>query len=122
MISNTQIRSYRYSCTQTSRPQIHLAGSWLRLFSLNGQQRTAVLVLAVFACCAGLLSSFSLHARTTAVQSANAQIQQQNAALYDENIRLLSARAQLSSKERISKIAGTRLQLFEPTADQVQRM
>ncbi|NLZ16231.1 MAG: hypothetical protein GX087_00640 [Desulfobulbaceae bacterium] len=122
MISNTQIRPYRYPCAQASGPKIHLAGLGLRFFNLSGQQRAAVLVLAAFACSVGLLSSFSIHAKANTVQAAIIQIQQHNTALYDENIRLLSARAQLSSKERISKIAGTRLQLFEPRADQVQRM
>ena len=57
-----------------------------------------------------------------AVQADKQQVQSRYMALDNEHIHLLSARAQLSSRERITKIAGTRLQLFEPAENQVQRM
>ncbi len=122
MIGTTQIRDYRYPYPQSRRMQPLFGADWLRLFVLTGKQRAFLLGVAVCAGCIGMTSVFALHARAVTAQQGLQEVQRAYAALDSEHVQLLATRAQLSSRERIAKVAETRLQLFEPVAGQVQQM
>ncbi len=122
MIGTTQVRGYRYPYPQSGRLQSLLGADWLRSFVLTGKQRASLLVVAACAGCIGTANVFALHARAVAAQQSLQEVQKAYAALDSEHVQLLATRAQLSSRERIAKVAETRLQLFEPVAGQVQRM
>lgn len=122
MISNTNIRAYRYPYAQARRPQLHLNIRWRQYLALTGQQKLVLVVLVALACCVGAVNSLVLHTKAASTQTAIQQIQVQHSALDSEHIHLLAARAQLSSKARITGIVKDRLQLFEPVAGQVQHM
>ena len=122
MISNTNIRTYRYPYASAPRPQLLQLGEWGRFFALHARQKAVLAAIAGCALCVGITSALTLHAKAVSVQAERQQVQSRYMALDNEHIHLLSARAQLSSRERITKIAGTRLQLFEPAADQVQQL
>lgn len=122
MISNTHIRTYRYPYSLTSRPHLFVAKDWLRFFALNGRQKTALAIIAGCAVCVGITSALTLHAKAVSVQSDWQLLQSQSIALVAEQEQLAAERDKLGSRERISKIAAARLQLFEPAADQVQQL
>ena len=99
-----------------------LAGELAGRFAMSGRQHLA---LAALACCAvgiGLAANGAMQSRAAAIEAQAEAARRAYVALDNEHILLLSTRAQLSSRERIGKIAGTRLQLFEPEAGQVQHM
>lgn len=56
------------------------------------------------------------------LQGRAEQLRARNTAVADENVRLLAARAQLSSKAQVVALAKTKLHLFEPDQRQVRRM
>jgi len=56
------------------------------------------------------------------LQGRAEQLRTRNTAVADENVRLLAARAQLSSKAQVVALAKTKLHLFEPDQRQVRRM
>ena len=122
MISNTNIRTYRYPYAPAKRPQLALPGDWGRFFAMGSRQKAVLAAIGACALCVGITSAVTVHAKAMSVQADKQQVQSRYMALDNEHIHLLSARAQLSSRERITKIAGTRLQLFEPAENQVQRM
>ncbi len=121
MITNTQIRPYRYPYPQTQRTQTLFSGDWSRYFILNSQQKLTLIALAACALCIGMVSALTFHTKAVTIQASVQQVQSQSATLDTEHITLLTERARLSSRERIGKVAA-KLQLFEPTADQVQHM
>lgn len=96
------------------------AGEWLLTIPLTAGQKVGLLLLAVCAFCVGLVFSVTMHARIASEQAVRTQAEQQYLALDNQHILLLSTRANLGSRERISKMAAARFQLFEPTKDQVQ--
>lgn len=108
----------RIAMEQLGRLARELAGR----FAMSGRQH---LVLAALACCAagiGLAATGTMQSRAAALEAQTETARRAYVALDNEHIRLLSTRAQLGSRERIGKIAGARLQLFEPETGQVQRM
>lgn len=119
MYSHTMKRPLlRAAMTQAGRLALDLAGR----FAMSGRQHLA---LAALACCAagiGLAANGAMQSRAAAIEAQAEAARRAYVALDNEHILLLSTRAQLASRERIGKIAGTRLQLFEPEAGQVQHM
>ena len=99
-----------------------MALDFLGRFAMSGRQHLA---LAALACCAagiGLTATGAMQARTAELEARLEEARRTYVALDNEHILLLTTRAQLGSRERIGKIAGARLQLFEPEAGQVQHM
>ena len=56
------------------------------------------------------------------MQTSWQQMLSQSVVLGNEQNQLIAERDKLSSRERISKIAAARLQLFEPAPGQVQQL
>ena len=116
-------RGYSYLHAGTARTSPgQLLGTWLSAVPLTGRQKATLLVIAVCMGCATCLCSALVRGGIASVRASAAQVEQQYLALENEHLQLLSARAQLSSRERIGKMAETRFQLFEPTPDQVQKL
>ena len=63
-----------------------------------------------------------IQGRMSELQGRAEQLRARNTAVADENVRLLAARAQLSSKAQVVALAKTKLLLFEPDQRQVRRM
>lgn len=122
MMGTTHIRGYRYTYPQSRPLRSSVGMDWLRFFVLTARQRAALLVLAACAGCIGVVSALGLHAGAMSAQQDLQEIRRTHVALDGEHVQLLAMRAQLSSRERIVKMAGARLGLSEPGADQVQRM
>lgn len=121
MTSIVHNKTYRSPYLQRKRPSLLAqAGEWLLAIPLTAGQKVGLLLLAVCAFCVGLVFSVTIHARIAADQAVRAQAEQQYLVLDNQHILLLSTRANLGSRERISKMAAARFQLFEPTKDQVQ--
>lgn len=97
-------------------------GTWLPAVPLTAPQKAGLLVIAVCMGCAACLCSALVRGGIASVRADAAQVERQYLALEHEHMQLLSTRAQLSSRERIGKMAETRFQLFEPTPDQVQKL
>ncbi len=122
MISNTNVRTCRYPYTLAPRPQLFTARDWLRFFALNGRQRAVLAIIAGCALCIGIVSALTLHSQAVSVQTSWQQMLSQSVVLGNEQNQLIAERDKLSSRERISKIAAARLQLFEPAPGQVQQL
>lgn len=122
MMEITQVQGYRYSYPQSRSLRPSARMDWLRFFAFTARQRVALLILAACVGCIGMAGTFTLHAGVAAAQKDLQEIRRTHVALDGEHVELLAVRAQLSSRERIVKVAQARLGLSEPGADQVQRM
>ncbi len=121
MTSIVHNKTYRTPYLRRKRHSLLVqAGEWLLTIPLTARQKVGLLILAVCAFCVGLVFSVTMHARIASEQAVRTQAEQQYLALDNQHILLLSTRANLGSRERISKMAAARFQLFEPTKDQVQ--
>lgn len=122
MISNTNIPTYRYPYPLASKPQLFAARDWRRFFVLNTRQKAALALIAGCAVCVGIVSALTLHAQAVSAHNNWQQVQSHSVVLGNEQNQLAAERDKLSSRERITKIAGARLQLFEPAPGQVQQL
>ena len=70
----------------------------------------------------GLVVTQFFHGQMVDMRSRAEKVRILNTSISNENIRLLSVRAQLASKNHIISLAGKKLNLFEPGQGQVHRM
>jgi hypothetical protein len=71
---------------------------------------------------AGLTITQFFHGQMVDMRSRAEKVRILNTNINNENVRLLSVRAQLASKAQIVTIAGKKFNLFEPGQGQVHRM
>ncbi|MCL1980066.1 MAG: hypothetical protein FWG62_03195 [Proteobacteria bacterium] len=70
----------------------------------------------------GLVFTQVFHGQVADLRVKAEQLHATNTGIANENVRLLTARAQVASKTQITALAKTKLQLFEPDQGQVRRM
>jgi len=90
--------------------------------SISGEQRKWITLMVVFALVTGVAVTQFFHGQMVDMRSRAEKVRTLNANISTENIRLLSVRAQLTSKGHIVTLAGKKLNLFEPGQGQVHRM
>jgi Tfp pilus assembly protein PilO len=91
----------------------------LNLSSEAGKIVAGMLALALVV---GLTFTHILHGQISTLSARAEQMRADNKNTANENVRLLAARAQLTSKTHVAALAGTKLNLFEPDKGQVRRM
>jgi hypothetical protein len=119
MVSNGSVRVYRPRQQALSRDK-RRQQPWS--IKLSSAQARFVTVLAAAAMVMGLLVTQCIHGQIVDLQVKAEQLRTKNTSTTNENVRLLAARAQLTSKMQVAALAGTRLNLFEPEKGQVRRM
>jgi hypothetical protein len=78
--------------------------------------------MAAIVLVAGLTITQFIHGQMVDMRSRAEKVRILNTNISNENVRLLSVRAQLASRAQIVTIAGKKLNLFEPGQGQVHRM
>ncbi len=119
MALHVNVRSYRPQPV-SSRTGRSTAFRLSHLFT--GEQRKYLAVMGITALIAGLSITQFFHGRMADMQAGAEKLRIVNAAISNENVRLLASRAQLSSKPHIVSSVGAKLNLFEPEKGQVHRM
>lgn len=120
MVSSGSVRVYRPRQQSFSkekrRPQSQCGPK------LSNAQVRFIAVLSAAAMVMGLLLTQCIHGQIVDMQVKAEQLRAKNTSVANENVRLLAARAQLTSKTQVAALAGTKLNLFEPDKGQVRRM
>jgi uncharacterized protein HemX len=119
MASNVTARNYRLRQAPIKAGR---RKSSLFNVTVSGEVRRVMAIMVAIALVMGLAITQFFHGRVVDTKASVIQLQSKNAAVSNENIRLLAARAQLTSKAKIVSHAGTKLNLFEPEKGQVHRM
>jgi len=119
MASNVNIRSCRLRQVPLKVGSRKM--NWFAL-AIPGEIRKVLAVTVVIALMAGMFITQFFHGQVVDTRARVLQLQSKNAAIGNENIRLLATRAQLASKANIVSHAGVKLNLFEPEKGQVHRM
>jgi hypothetical protein len=119
MASNVNIRSYKLqqASLKAGRRKVFLS----KITLSQGSWKIMAITVAI-ALVSGLAITQFLHGQFVNTRATVIQLQSKNAAIGNENMRLLATRAQLASKTKIVSHAGAKLHLFEPDKGQVHRM
>jgi uncharacterized protein HemX len=120
MVPNVSVRTYKPRQQSFSKEK-YQARSRVGL-KLSGEQRKIVAALSALVVVLGLALTQFLHGQITDMRVKAEKLQEKNTVTADEHVRLLAARAQLTSKTKVAVLAGTKLHLFEPDKGQVRRM
>ena len=111
MVSSGSVRVYRPRQQSFSRekrrPQSQCGPK------LSNAQVRFIAVLSAAAMVMGLLLTQCIHGQIVDMQVKAEQLRAKNTSVANENVRLLAARAQLTSKTQVAALAGTKLNLFE---------
>lgn len=91
-------------------------------FSFPAEQARMLAIASAVLVVLGLGLTMVIQGKMGDLQGRAEQLRARNTAVADENVRLLAARAQLSSKAQVVALAKTKLHLFEPDQRQVRRM
>jgi hypothetical protein len=91
-------------------------------FQLSVEQGKVLAIVAAVALVLGLALSLIFQGRIADLQAGAEQMRSRNAAIANENVKLLAARAQVASKTQVAALAKSKLKLFEPDQGQVRRM
>lgn len=89
---------------------------------LSGGQKRLLAIVAGMGLVAILAAGQFIAGRIVAAEAIIEHLQSVNGTLANENVRLLAARAQLSSKAHVAALVERKLRLFEPLKGQVHRM
>lgn len=119
MRAGVNVRSYRpvQASLRSARPVTPRVG-----LSISSVQRKWIALMVGSALVMGVGVTQFFHGRMVEMRSRAEKVRTVNAHISTENIRLLSVRAQLSSKDHILALAGKKLHLFEPGQGQWHRM
>lgn len=117
----TPINTRIYKPPQGAFKSEQRAWGSIRLALSAGQKKILALAVGV-ALVAGLAATQLVAGRIDTAQARARQLQEANATISNENVRLLATRAQLASKAHITALAERKLRLFEPVKGQVHRM
>ena len=120
MGSNANVRIYRPPQQVASRARRREA-PWFSL-GLSTELRKWAAVMATVALVLGLVVTQFFHGQMVDMRSRAEKVRILNTNISNENVRLLSVRAQLASRTQIVSLAGKKLNLFEPVQGQVHRM
>ena len=119
MASSVNIRKYK----QRQKPFVagrQTMSQYGKIFSLDRIRfLTGVSAAAIIV---GSLITYGIHGRIVHSMERVQQLRVKNAAVANENVHLLAARAQLASKTHVLALAEKKLKLFEPEKGQVHRM
>jgi cell division protein FtsL len=120
MVSNVSVRAYKPRQQTFSRKK-----QWTDkriILNLSSEAGKIILGMLAVAMVIGLISSHILHGQISTLSVQAEQLRADNKSTADENVRLLAARAQLTSRTHVAALAGTKLNLYEPDKGQVRRM
>lgn len=119
MASNVTLRNYRLQ-------QAPLRAGRRKMSRLNlaisAEIRRVMAIMVAVSLVAGLAITQFFHGQVVDTRARVIELQNKNATIANENVRLLATRAQLTSKTQIVSHAKTKLNLFEPEKGQVHRM
>lgn len=119
MRAGVSVRSYRpvqvsFRSAKPAAPRLGL--------HLSSAQRKWLSLMVGSALVIGVAGTQFFHGRMVDMRGGAEKVRTANARISTENIRLLSVRAQLTSKDHILALAGKKLNLFEPGQGQWHRM
>jgi len=119
MRAGVNVRSYRpvqvsFRSAKPAAPRLGM--------SLSSIQRKWLSLMVASALVIGVAGTQFLHGRMVEMRTNAEKVRTVNNHISTENIRLLSMRAQLTSKDHVAALAGKKLNLFEPGQGQVHRM
>lgn len=119
MRAGVNVRSYRpvqvsFRSAKPAAPRMSL--------NLSSAQRKWLCLMVGSALVIGVTGTQFFHGRMVEMRTNAEKVRTVNGHISTENIRLLSMRAQLTSKDHIVALAGKKLNLFEPGQGQLHRM
>jgi hypothetical protein len=120
MVPNVSVRTYKPRQQVFSKDKRRQQPRPTPIF-LSEQGKVVAVLLAV-ALVAGLALTQLFYGQVVVMCAKAEQLRAKNTSTANENVRLLAARAQVTSKTQVAALAATKLNLFEPDKGQVRRM